>query len=179
MTAHVLKGHAQMTNSRNDADHIQITSPDQIDHLIARATTLNLPGRAELLRAVRSGGIYLVEVARDAPAPMRLIERSPRPVVLLFGDDDYASTGPTGWAAWQRASYWARGAMIHATGADVPSYRMAIGLALMTQRFLLIETDSAHAHDWGAVLYRRNIPAIGLLPPDGQHPLPLRREAMQ
>ena len=87
--------------------HVEIGAPDQIDRLIAHAATLNLPGRVELLRAVRAGAINLVEIERKAPAPMRLIERSPRPVVMLLGDDDYAATGPAGWVAWQRLSYWA------------------------------------------------------------------------
>jgi hypothetical protein len=47
------------------------------------------------------------------------------------------------------------------------------------RRFLLIETDSAHAHDWGEALHKRRIPALGLVPPDGVHPLPLDRATMQ
>jgi hypothetical protein len=160
-------------------DICQVTKAAEIDRLIVHASTLNLPGRVELLRAVREGAFNLVEVARDGAAPMRAIERSQRPVMVVLGDDDYAATGPSGWAAWQRLSYWARGAMVHATGADVPTYRMAIGLALVTQRFLLIETDSVHAHDWENVLHRRGIPAIGLLPPDGAHPLPIEPGRMQ
>jgi hypothetical protein len=165
--------------NRHHPEHVQIGDPDQIDRLIAHAAMLNLPGRVELLRAVRARAINLVEIERKAPAPMRLIEQSSRPVMLILGDDDYAATGPAGWAAWQRLSYWARGAMVHATGADATSYQMAIGMALVVQKLLLIETDSAHAHEWGAALHRRNIPAIGLLPPDGQHPLSIARSAMQ
>lgn len=149
----------------------QIGAPDQIDRLIVHASALGLPGRVELLRAVRGGAINLLEIGRQSAAPVRTLERSLRPVVMVLGDDDYASTGPSGWAAWQRLSYWARTAMVHATGADAASYRLAIGMALAHRRFLLIETDSAHAHDWGAALHKRNIPAIGLVPPDGAHPV--------
>jgi hypothetical protein len=149
----------------------QIGKSEQINRLITHAAVMNLPGRVELLRAVRDGSINLVEIERKAEAPMRVIEQSPRPVVMLLGDDDYRATGPAGWAAWQRLSYWARGAMVHATGADAASYRLALGLAVLHQRFLLIETDSAHAHAWGDALHRRRIPAIGLVPPDGAHPV--------
>lgn len=149
----------------------ELAKPDQIDRLIAAAATMNLPGRVELLRAVQSGAINLVETERHTAAPMQAIERSSRPVVMLLGDDDYASTGPSGWAAWERLSFWARGAMVHATGADAHSYRLAIGSALIQRRMLLIETDSAHAHAWGAARHKRNIPGIGLVPPNGVHPV--------
>jgi hypothetical protein len=161
-----------------NAGFCQIDSPDQIDRLIARASMLNLPGRVELLRAVRDGAINLIEIERKAEAPMRAMERSTRPVVILIGDDDYRSTGPTGWAAWRRLGYWSNGAMVHATGGDAKSYRLAIGLALMEPRFLLIETDSAHAHDWGAALQKRRIPCIGLVPPSGAHPVMPARESV-
>src|ERR1700733_13015597 len=104
-----------------DPDFCQIGKPEQIDRLIAHAATMNLVGRVELLRAVRDGSINLVEIERRADAPMRAIENSPRPVVIVLGDDDYRSTGPSGWAGWRRLSYWARCAMVHATGADIPS----------------------------------------------------------
>lgn len=122
-------------------DFCQIGKPEQIDRLIAAAASMNLPGRVELLRAVRSGSINLMEGDRQSAAPMKALEQSTRPVVFVIGDDDYASTGPAGWAAWQRLSYWARFAMVHATGADAPSYRLAIGMALLHGRMLLIETE--------------------------------------
>jgi hypothetical protein len=156
----------------------QIGTPDQIDRLIAHASALGLRGRVELLRAVRDGAINLVEIGRQSAAPVRTLEQSPRPVVMVLGDDDYASTGPAGWTAWQRLSYWARCAMVHATGADAASYRLAVGMALIQRRMLLIETDSAHAHDWGAALHKRNIPALGLLPLDGVHPVVPARGGM-
>jgi hypothetical protein len=162
-----------------DPNFHQIGKPEQLDRLIAHTAALELVGRVELFRAVRDGTINLIEVGREAPAPLRIMEQSPRPVVLVLGDDDYASTGPTGWAAWQRVSYWARAATVHATGADVASYQMAIGMALLRPRFLLVQTDSAHAHEWAEALHRRRIPALGLLPLEGIHPVPPPREAMQ
>jgi hypothetical protein len=91
-------------------------------------------------------------------------------------------TNPPARAAGSRSvasGIGARGAMVHATGADVPTYRLAIGMALVHRRFLLIETDSAHAHDWGEALHKRRIPALGLVPPDGVHPLPFDRATMR
>jgi hypothetical protein len=50
-------------------------------------------------------------------------------LIAIVGDDDYQSSGPAEWPATRRLFRWARGAMIHATGADVPTYQMAIGCA--------------------------------------------------
>jgi hypothetical protein len=163
--------------TRNGCD--QIGKPDQIDRLIAACASLGLVGRVELLRSVRAGKIALVEPDRDAVVPLRLLERATRPLVALVGDDDYASTGPTAWPATRRLFRWARGAMIHATGADVPSYQMAIGMALLARRFLLVETDTAHAREWGEALLARRIPFITLRPPEGVHPVAPPRSAMQ
>jgi len=112
------------------AAYARIGKPDQIDRLIAMCAGLDLIGRAELLRAVRRGEIGIVETARDAVVPLRVLERSARPLIAIVGDDDYCSTGPSAWPATRRLFRWARGAMVHATGADVPSYQMAIGMAL-------------------------------------------------
>ena len=71
------------------------------------------------------------------------------PMIAVLGDDDYASTGPTGWPATRRLFRWAKGAMIHATGADAPSYQAAIRMAIGSRRFLLIETSSDCAAEWG------------------------------
>src|ERR1039457_7103920 len=107
----------------NRALYAEIGKPDQIDRLIATFAALGLVGSVELLRAVRRCEINLVEPARDAVVPLRLLERSTRPLIVVLGDDDYCSTGPTAWPATRRLFRWARGALIDATGADAPSYQ--------------------------------------------------------
>lgn len=157
----------------------QITRPDQFDRLIARVSTMNLPGLVELLRSARAGEINLVQIDREAAAPIRCMEQFSRPVICVIGDDDYQATGPAGWNATRRLLYWARGAMIHGTGGDAATYQLAIQMALVRRRFLLIECDSARAEQWGDVLLKRRIPFIGLRPSDGVHPLMPSREQMQ
>lgn len=159
--------------------YAQIGQPDRIDRLISLCADLGLVGRVELLRAVRRGEIGTVEPRRDAVVPIKVLERSLRPLIAIIGDDDYDSTGPGQWPATRRLFRWARGAMIHATGADVPSYQMAIGMALQCRRLLLIETDSAHAREWSEALLARHIPFIGLRPPAGSHPVMPPTGAMQ
>lgn len=158
----------------------QVTQRDQFDRLIAHAATMGFPGAVELLRSARAGEIDLVQIERAAAAPIRLMEKSTRPVVCVIGDDDDASTGPAGWHATRRLLWWAKAAMVHATGADAESYQVAIAMALASRRFLLIETDTAHMREWGDVLLKRRIPFLGLRPADGGvHPIPPDRAAMQ
>jgi hypothetical protein len=156
-----------------------ITKGDDVDRLISAASAMELTGRVELLRAVRRGEITLVECDRQGMPPRRVLEASTRPILAVIGDDDYRSTGPTGWAAARRLQYWARSGMIHASGADVPSYRTAIGMAHVAQRFLLVETDSAHLDEWAASLRKHNVPFIGLRPPTGSHPVAPDRSTLQ
>jgi hypothetical protein len=156
-----------------------IGKPDQIDRLIALCHDLGLVGRQQLLRAVRRGEIGIVEPARGAMVPLKLLERSLLPTIAIIGDDDYASTGPAAWPATRRLFRWAAGAMIHATGADAASYQFAIDITLRCRRFLLIETSTAHMRAWGDALQARHIPFIGLQPPSGSHPIMPPKGAMQ
>src|SRR4051812_42174861 len=99
----------------------KIGKADQIDRLIAHCAALGLSGRVELLRAVRTREIALIESARDGV--FRMPENLARPVIVLLGDDDYATTGPTGWATTRRLLHWAKAGLVHASGADVTSYQ--------------------------------------------------------
>jgi hypothetical protein len=157
----------------------QITKGDDIDRLISTAAAMELPGRVELLRAVRRGEITLLEVDRQGMPPGRVLKASTRPAIAIIGDDDYASTGPCGWAAARRFQYWARAGMVHGTGADVPSYRIAVDMALVAWRFLLVETDSAHLDEWGSALRKHGVPFLGLRPPNGSHPVAPDRSTLQ
>jgi hypothetical protein len=161
------------------ATSAQVTKGDDIDRLISATAAMELPGRVELLRAVRRGEITLLEVDRQGMPPSRVLKASGRPLLAVLGDDDYRSTGPSGWAATRRLLYWARSALIHATGADVPSYQAVIALTLVCRRFLLVETDSAHLDEWGAALRKHGVPFLGLRPPKGSHPVAPARSGLQ
>jgi hypothetical protein len=161
------------------APYARITKGADLDRLICATSAMELPGRVELLRAVRRGEITLLEVNRQGMPPSRVLKASARPLLAVVGDDDYASTGPCGWAAARRLQYWARAGMIHATGADVPSYQAVIGMTLLCRRFLLVETDSAHLDEWGAALRKYGVPFLGLRPPTGAHPVAPDRSALQ
>jgi hypothetical protein len=166
--------------SDTSRDSFRFSSDDQIDRMIAGFATMGASHHVELLRAVRQRQINLLGLGRAEEAPMKVLESSLRPTIVLIGDDDYQTTGPTGWASFRRLGYWANGALVHATGADVASYRLGIGMAIMHRRFLFVETSSKHADEWAAALRKRSIATFGLLPPGGaSHPVLPPRGAMQ
>lgn len=108
---------------------------------------------------------------RLAEPPLKTLEQSRRPTIVVLGDDDYQSTGPFGWPGWRRLKYWPRMGLIHATGADARSYQLAITIALVQMKLVLIETDTAHAQVWADALFKQRVRAVGLLPRDGDHPV--------
>lgn len=147
---------------------------DAIDHAIARAVTIGFPHTAELLRAVQRGEICLVAPDdRAARVTMASLKRAHLPVLVLIGDDDYASTGPAGWACTPTLLRWARQAIVHGTGADITTYRLAVQMAVGCRRGLFVETNSVFAPVWAEALrlVRQPVPTLTLVAPNGRHPV--------
>lgn len=131
------------------------------------------PGVAELLRQVRRGGLAIVFCSsRTDPLDIADLDQAPCPVVVVVGDDDYASTGPAGWRAASTLAAWARAAVVHAAGATADTYRQAADAARIVGHSVLVETDSAHALEWAAIFHEQ--PVLTVFATDGQHPA-LRR----
>ena len=148
---------------------------DQLTAEIIRADQMGQPGYAELLRGVQNEGVTLVCLPnRGINLPD--LDKIPSLAIVLIGDDDYASTGPSGWACSPTIAAWAGCAVIHASGATVETYRQAINGAHVRGRAVLVETDSAHAEKW-AELFRPN-PTLIILPHDGLHPIRPNRGAV-
>jgi hypothetical protein len=155
-------------------DHFQTYDADDIDLLIALAASKNCVGHVEMLSAVRSGILSATELLdRGATPPICTIEKGRGPTLLVVNEDDRA-TGPAGWAVARRLSRWAKGAVVNAVGDCVRPYRAAIGMTLHYRRVLLIETDTAHAEDWGAPL-ARHMACTVLMPRDGGARAPTRQ----
>ncbi len=93
-------------------------NPDNVANAIVVAEQCGQPGVAELLRHVRSGHIQIVQIenrsAEIAAADLIIVDH---PAVALIGDDDYKSTGPSGWRSAETICAWAHSAVIHAAGA--------------------------------------------------------------
>jgi hypothetical protein len=160
--------------SGEDEGSIAIGSRLIMANLIMQLDQAGLHHRSVLVRGAMAGTICLAEIARGGIPSFKAIERTGRPALIVIGDDDGAAPGPAAWEAVRRLTNWARGAMIHATGACDLSYQRAIDLAIAYRRFVLIETTAAHARQWGDVLLKapRPIPFELLLPTNGQHPVP-------
>ncbi len=149
-----------------------------LDQLIG-FTQQHAPHRVPLLQAVRHGIITLCELTRDATLPAHDLARSQRPKLVLVGDDDGLDSGPDGWTARPRLAGWARHAVIHATGGDVPSYLAAVTLALHRHQLVLVETGTTHCMAWHRLFARSGVPTLNLVPPDGGvHPVPIGKEGL-
>ena len=154
----------------------RVGDPDTIDRVIAILAAHGQEHRVALLRAVRRGEVNLIEAMRAGIVPSRVLKDKSRPLVVLIGDDDYVTTGPTGWSTLPKLLRWANGAMVHASGGDAPSYEMAIGMALTRRRFLLVEASSERVREWGDALLAKRIPFVCFVPREGAHPVPIGKE---
>jgi hypothetical protein len=158
-----------------------LQTPAQFDRLIALSASLGMVGQVELYRACREGRINLISLRRDTPLPRQLLRGSQRPLCVIVGDDDYCSTGPSGWACTPRLLRWCASAIVHATGADVASYQTAVVATVGCARLALIETDNAHGETWARAFLtaQPRMPILWLRVPDGRHPVMPPRESMQ
>lgn len=157
----------------------RIGSRADIDRLAAIIAT-GAPHWLPLFRAVRAGLIELVTPLRAAGWRfLREADAKRRPVLVLIGDDDNASTGPAGWNCACRLPWWARAAIVHGTGGEAAHYELAVAATLLHRRLVMVETNSAHIPDWTALFLNR-VPLLTIQPPDaGPHPASVPPERMQ
>jgi hypothetical protein len=152
------------------------TKREDIERVTA-AVAAHAPFALPLYRAARDGLLNLIQPERGAQVPLKMLERPGRPIVVLIGDDDHQSTGPEAWACALRVRRWARAGMIHAAGGEAQHYENALAGALLTGRFLLVETSMVHHAGWKGFLDPR-IPTLNIISRTGVHPTPTAREAM-
>jgi|tagenome__1003787_1003787.scaffolds.fasta_scaffold20713806_1 hypothetical protein len=148
-----------------------------LNDAIVMCEQLGSAGHVTLFRAVQDRQINLIIVARGTPISDAALNRSKRPMIVLLGDDDGAGSGPTGFRSWRRLRTWAGCGLIHAAAADVSSYSVAVALATLQGKLLLVETSAARAPEWVDALRASRIPAVGVLPRGGQHPVRRRRKS--
>jgi hypothetical protein len=154
---------------------LQVRSRADLYDAIALYEQVGAQHRIPLLRALLNGRIAYFECQRSTSvgAVKRFFGMVEKPAVMLLADDDYASTGPDGFAVTDRALQWARLAVIHGTGGTPEQYAELVEAAGLARRLVLVETDSAHAGEWVARgKAHPNRPRLILLRPigDRQHP---------
>lgn len=150
-----------------------------LDRLAAVAASVT-PHHLPLFRAVRAGLIEFVIPRRETGWRfLREADAKRRPVLVLIGDDDHASTGPDGWRCARRLAPWTRAAVVHGTGGEAAHYAVAVGFAIGHGRLVMVETDSTHLSTWTA-LFANRVPVLTIRPPDaGPHPASVPPERMQ
>jgi len=151
-----------------------IHTPADFARLIAVSEQMGDGYMTELVRPASRGDLNLMVLSRGTVQPpfYRLAKKC-RPIVALVGDDDYQTTGPDGWTCADKLRTWAAFAVVHGTGAKREHYAMAAAMVAKVGRLLLIETSSEGAQQWAGFLRERTPPLMfmGLLPPEGAHPV--------
>ena len=148
--------------------------PAEIARMIGQAELGGAGHYTPLLQRVMAGEMNACFPMRDtAMPPLYRLGKQGRPIVVIVGDDDYATTGPDGWACADKLRAWASFAIVHGTGAQRQHYEMAAVMATDVRRLLFIETSSAGAQQWAGFLRERTpeLRFMGLLPSDGPHPV--------
>lgn len=142
----------------------------QLTAAIGRAAHMGATGYIPVLKAVRAGLIDCVFVnRRDGMVSNRTLKTLQRPVLVIIGDDDHASTGPAGWASTAPLMRWTGAAMVHGAGAKPEHYAAAVEGARAHGRFVLVETSSEHVQAWMACAADRV--AVAIVPKQGPHPV--------
>src|SRR3954471_14383213 len=96
--------------------------PTMLNDAIVMCEQLGSAGHVTLFRAVQDRQIGLAVVGRGTPITDAALSHSKRPLIVLLGDDDDASSGPAGFPSWRRLKSWAGYGMIHAASADASTY---------------------------------------------------------
>ena len=159
------------------------TTPADIARVIDEMDRAGGIGIAHLFHAMLSGRIAVLPLMPNGPAAkfkawVRLTKH--RPAVALIGDDDGLDRGPDGWPQARRAVGWARAVMLHAAGAELYHYEVAIVAAELTQRMLIVECCSATLPAWVDIVQNaaHRPKCLIIQPPDGTHPIPDNRGTM-
>jgi len=154
---------------------------EEIARIIGQAELGGATFLIPLLRRVMKGELNICWPQRDTVMPpLYRLGKSGRPLVVVVGDDDYKLAGPDTWVCAAKLRAWAAFAIVHGTGGESEHYAMAAEIAVRTRRLLLVETTSAAAQDWAAFLHERHprLPFLGILPPDGPHPVLPSKESL-
>jgi hypothetical protein len=161
-----------------DEPRLRINDWNDVDRAIGWLNSGGYVGTAHLYRGLRDGRFALLPIGPDCSASRfkawaRLTRN--KPAIAMIGDDDGLDRGPAAWPRAARILRWARGIMLHGSGAEVAHYEVAIVAAQMLGRYCIIETTSALLPVWATLIKTLPpVPTLVIHPREGQHPLPVR-----
>ena len=108
-----------------------------------------------LFEAVDRDKIAMALLRPDQPPPLRKLDETNRPAVLVVGDDNNGTRhGPDGWPSAHRLMRWAGATMIHGAAGLPEHYEAAVLGAIQHRRLVLIETASWRVDAWSAMAKR-------------------------
>lgn len=126
-----------------------IVRPEHCPLIIAIAHQIGKTASVPLYRAAAKGLVRVVQLGRGTRVRYGVLNGARGPgTVVVVGDDDYATTGPSGWRQAASLLRWARVIILHGASAEPDHYAMAADGAMARRRALLVETSSAHLGAW-------------------------------
>lgn len=165
---------------RVDGGDVSLTSRAAIERLCFAFASMN-DAHLPIARAAADGVIGLVMVANPhARLTARSLKCASRPVLVLLGDDPHPTghaLGPDAWPCVETLRRWCRAVIVHGGAGHAEHYRLAVQSALIHQRTVMVETDSAHAQTWAERFDCRH--TLVMLPSTGIHPAPIAPEMVQ
>lgn len=148
--------------------------PPRYAEAIARLQASGDAWHAPLIRAAGQGRIRLGLVPRGARLPLRDLDDTAKPtLILLAGDDGTGPAPPEAWPQHKRLLRWCRAVLLHGAGGHPEHYAMAVDGAMQHKRLLLVECDSASLDAWISAVtrYAPRASALGIAPTTGPHPV--------
>jgi hypothetical protein len=123
-----------------------------MDRMIAfHSSVPALHHRLPFLRAARAKQLSVCEIGRGGVLEWREVEQlaSRLPMLILIGDDDHESSGPSGFPGLRRMQYWRpRKVVVHGSGVSEAISQEIVAAIQVLRRMVLVETDSAHIDEW-------------------------------
>jgi hypothetical protein len=128
-------------------DDIPHSKGEALDRHLAHVARLT-PWALPIWRAARDGNLVIVPVPRDTELPADFGKRLLCPLLIIIGDDDHASTGPSRFPCAEHILRRADFVFLYAAAGSKEYYETFATKAKGVCRSVLIEADSAHSGKW-------------------------------
>jgi hypothetical protein len=152
-----------------------VIRPEHCARHIAAQAQAGEPAMIPLFRGVREGLISAVWNVRGTQVEPSVLDLKRRPTVIVVGDDDYRSTGPSGWPQAARLMRWANALLLHGAAGEPEHYGLAVAAAVVRKRMLFVQTSSSRLAEWDAFaegLCAADILALAIAPRrESAHPV--------